>query len=93
VTTLDDLLDAGDKRRDQTRHAGRVVAGYLRIAVWSAGWLLARTITLLLTIAAALFFMVGWTCACVVPVLKWARAAFTLGWEAGRPLGGGRGPA
>lgn len=93
MVTLDDLLDVGDERREQTRDAGRVIAGYLRVGVWSAGWLVARAVTLLLAAVAGLFFAIGWACARVVPVLKWARAAFVLGWEAGRPRGGGRVPA
>jgi hypothetical protein len=88
VATLDDLLDVGDKRRDQTREAAKAAAGYLRVGVWSVGWLLAKTVTLLLATVAGVFFTLGWVCARTVPVLRWARTAFVLGWEAGRPPGG-----
>lgn len=90
MTTFDDLLDAGNARRDQTRAAGRVIAGYLRVGLWSLGWALARLLTLLFAAVAGLFFGIGWACARTVPVLKFARTAFVLGWEAGRPPGGGR---
>lgn len=90
MATLDDLLGTADKRRDQTREAVKAAAGYLRVGVWSVGWLLARTVTLLLAAVAGVFFTLGWVCGRTVPVLRWARTAFVLGWEAGRPAGGGR---
>lgn len=93
MTTLDDLLRAGDERKDRTHRAGREVAGYLRVGLWSVGWLLAKALTLLLAIVAGLFFAIGWACARTVPALRFARTALVLGWEAGRPPGGGRGPA
>jgi hypothetical protein len=93
VATLDDLLDVGDKQREQTVAAAKVAAGYLRVGVWSVGWLLAKTITLLLATVAGAFFTLGWVCARSVPALRWARTAFVLGWEAGRPPGGGRVPS
>jgi hypothetical protein len=88
VATLDDLLDVGDKRRDQTVVAVKAAAGYLRVGVWSVGWLLAKTVTLLFATVAGVFFAIGWVCARSVPVLKFVRTAFVLGWEAGRPRGG-----
>lgn len=88
MTTLDDLLAAGDKRRDETRAAALAVGGYLRVGVWSVGWLLARTLTLLLATVAGVFFAIGWCCARTVPALRFVRTAFVLGWEAGRPPGG-----
>lgn len=90
MATLDDLLD---RRRGQTRAAAKSAAGYLRVGVWSVGWLLARLVTLLFAAVAGLFFGLGWVCGRAVPVLRWARTAFVLGWEAGRPPGGGRGTA
>lgn len=93
MATLDELLDAGDRQRDRTHDAGRVAAGYLRIGAWSVGWLLARLFVLLLGAVAGLFFVIGWACGRAVPMLKWARTAFVLGWEAGRPPGGDRGTA
>lgn len=90
MVTLDELLDAGDDRRERTRQAGRVAAGYMRVGLWSAGWALAKLVTLLLAVVAGLFFGLGWACARAVPVLAWARTAFLLGWEAGRPPGGDR---
>lgn len=88
MATLDDLLDVGDQRRSQTRDAGRLAVGYLRVGVWSIGWTLAKLLTLLFASVAGVFFAVGWCCARAVPVLRWARTAFMLGWEAGRPQGG-----
>ena len=88
MTTLDDLLDVGDKRRAETRAAAAAAAGYLRVGVWSVGWLLAKTLTLLFATVAGVFFAIGWVCARSVPVLKFVRTAFILGWEAGRPPGG-----
>lgn len=93
MATLDDLLDAGDRQRGKASTAGLEAVGYVRVGLWSAGWALARTVTLLLAAVAGMFFAAGWCCARVVPALKWARAAFVLGWEAGRPRGGARGPA
>jgi hypothetical protein len=90
MVTLDELLSNGDRRRDQTRDTGRVVAGYIRVGLWSAGWLLAKLVAILLGVTAAAFFALGWCCARTVPALRWARTAFVLGWEAGRASGGGR---
>jgi hypothetical protein len=87
VVTLDELLDTGDRRRDRTREAGHVVAGYLRIGLWSIGWTLAKLVAILLGLIAGVFFVLGWTAARVVPALRWARTAFVLGWEAGRSRG------
>jgi len=87
MVTLDELLSTGDRRRDQTREAGRVIGGYLRIGVWSIGWILAKLVALVLGVVAAVFFVIGWTTAKVVPALRWLRAAFVLGWEAGRTRG------
>jgi hypothetical protein len=86
VATVDLLAD---KRREQTRAALVATAGYLRVGVWSVGWLLAKTLTLLLATVAGVFFAIGWCCARSVPALKFFRTAFVLGWEAGRA----RGPA
>lgn len=93
MVTLDELLIAGDDRRAQTRDTARVIGGYLRVGVWSVGWLLAKTITLVLAVIAGVFFGIGWCCARIVPALRWARTAFVLGWEAGRASGGARDPA
>jgi hypothetical protein len=90
VVTLDELLDAGDRRRDSAQETGRVAAGYLRVGLWGTGWLLAKLITVIFVAIAGLIFGVGWTCARTMPVLRWARTAFVLGWEAGRAPGGGR---
>jgi hypothetical protein len=94
VVTLDELLDAGDRQRDRTRSAGLVIGGYARVGLWSFGWSLAKLVTLILSLLAGVFFGLGWVCARCVPVLRWARTAFLLGWEAGRassgPPGGGR---
>lgn len=87
MVTLDELLTSGDRRRDQTRDTGRVIAGYVRVGLWSLGWLLAKVVAVLLGAVAAVFFSIGWTAAKVVPALRWARTAFVLGWEAGRSRG------
>lgn len=87
MVTLDELLIAGSDRRDKTREAGRIAAGYLRVGLWSVGWLLAKLLTLILSIVAGVFFAIGWSAAKVVPALRWARTAFVLGWEAGRSRG------
>jgi len=84
MVTLDELLDTSDRRREQTRDVGRVIGGYARVGLWSAGWLLAKLVAILLGVIAAVFFAIGWTAAKVVPVLRWTRTAFVLGWEAGR---------
>jgi hypothetical protein len=89
VVTLDELLDAGDRRRERTREAGRAIAGYVRVGLWSIGWALAKLVVVLLGVVAGVFFGIGWLCARTVPVLRWARTAFVMGWEAGRS----RGPA
>jgi hypothetical protein len=93
MVTLDELLDVGDRRRDKTREAGKVVAGYLRVGVWSIGWALAKLLTLVMAVIAGVFFAIGWCCARTVPALRWARTAFALGWEAGRASGGARVPS
>jgi hypothetical protein len=87
MVTLDELLTSGDRRRDDTRDAGRIIGGYIRVGLWSAGWLLAKLVAVLLGAVAAVFFTIGWTAAKVVPALRWARTAFVLGWEAGRSRG------
>ena len=89
MVTLDQLLDAGDEQRERTHQAGRVAAGYLRVGLWGTGWLLARLLVLVLALLAGLFYGAGWVAARTAPALVWARAAFTLGWQAGRA----RGPA
>jgi hypothetical protein len=90
VVTLDELFSAGERRKDQTREAGRVAAGYARVGLWSIGWVLAKLVTLVFAAVAGVFFAIGWCCAQTVPVLRWARTAFVLGWEAGRASGGAR---
>lgn len=87
MVTLDELLTTGDRRRDQTRDVGRVVGGYIRVGLWTIGWLLAKLVAVVLGALAAVFFSIGWTAAKVVPALRWARTAFVLGWEAGRSRG------
>ena len=87
MVTLDELLTSGDRRREQTRETGRVVAGYIRVGLWSAGWALAKLVAVLLGVIAAAFFAIGYAAAKVVPALRWARTAFVLGWEAGRSRG------
>jgi len=87
MVTLDELLSTGDRRRDQTRDTGQVVAGYIRVGLWSAGWALAKLIAVLLGVIAAVFFAIGYAAARAVPALRWARTAFVLGWEAGRSRG------
>ncbi len=87
MVTLNELLDVGDQRRDRTRETGKVVAGYLRVGLWSVGWALAKLVALAFAAVAGVFFGLGWLAAKVVPVLRWARTAFVLGWEAGRSRG------
>jgi len=87
MVTLDELLTTGDRRRDQTGDAGRVIVGYARVGLWTIGWLLAKLVAVVLGTVAAVFFSIGWTAAKVVPALRWARTAFVLGWEAGRSRG------
>lgn len=89
MVTLDELLATGDRRRAATSAAGKIAAGYLRVGLWSIGWLLAKLVALVLGTVAGVFFAIGWCAAKVVPALRWARTAFVLGWEAGRT----RGPA
>lgn len=84
MVTLDELMDAADQRRTQTAEAGRQIAGYLRVGVWSVGWLLAKLVALILAVVAGICYGIGWLAARTVPVLRWLRAAFLLGWEAGR---------
>lgn len=90
MVTLDELLNAGDRRRDKTRATGQIIGGYVRVGLWSIGWALAKLVAVLLGVIAAVFFAIGWTAAKVVPALRWARTAFALGWEAGRASGGAR---
>lgn len=87
MVTLDELLNTGDRKRDQTRVAGEQIIGFLRVGLWSIGWVLAKLVAILLGVIAAVFFAIGWTAAKVVPALRWARTAFALGWEAGRSRG------
>lgn len=90
MVTLNDLLDTGDERRDKTAATAKVALGYVRVGLWSIGWVLAKLLTLIFALVAGMFFAIGWCCARAVPVLKWARTAFVLGWEAGRASGGAR---
>lgn len=84
MVTLDELLDTGDRQKERTTDALQKVGGYLRVGVWSVGWLLAKLVTLVLATVAGVFYVLGWTCARTVPVLGWVKTAFVLGWEAGR---------
>jgi hypothetical protein len=90
MVTLNELLDAGDQRRAKAGEAAKVALGYVRVGVWSIGWALAKLVMLLFAVIAGVFFAIGWCCARAVPVLRWARTAFALGWEAGRASGGAR---
>lgn len=87
MVTLNELLDAGDRRRVEAGKSVKVILGYLRVGLWSIGWALAKLVALLFGVIAAVFFAIGWTAAKVVPALRWARTAFVLGWEAGRSRG------
>lgn len=89
MVTLDELLATGDRRRESARATGRIIGGYVRVGLWSIGWMLAKLVALVLGAVAGVFFAIGWCAAKVVPALRWARTAFVLGWEAGRT----RGPA
>lgn len=90
MVTLDELMDVGDERRERTRETGKVIAGYLRVGVWSVGWLLAKLVMLVLATVAGAFYTLGWLCARSIPVLRWVKTAYLLGWEAGRTPGGKR---
>jgi hypothetical protein len=84
MTTLDDLMSVGDERRDKTREVARQAAGYTRVGVWAVGWALAKLLVLLMACVAGLFYGIGWVAARTVPVLRWLKTAFALGWEQGR---------
>lgn len=89
MTTLDDLLSTEDRHRERTREAGQQIAGCARVGIWGVGWTLAKLVLLLMACVAGVIYGIGWVLAKTVPVLRWMKAAFTLGWEAGRR----RGPA
>jgi hypothetical protein len=84
MTTLDDLMNAGDDRRDKTREVARQAAEYTRVGVYSIGWVLAKLVVLLMATVAGVFYGIGWLAARAVPVLRWMKTAFALGWEQGR---------
>lgn len=84
MTTLDDLMDVGDERRDKTREVAQQAVGYTRVGVWSVGWALAKLVVLLMACVAGVFYGIGWAAARTVPVLRWLKAAFVIGWEQGR---------
>lgn len=87
MTTLD--LDPAAARQ-RTLETARVIAGYLRVGLWSAGWLVAKAITLVLGTIAGVFFGLGWCCARITPAVRWACAAVALGWDAGNARAGKR---
>lgn len=85
MTTLDDLLNSGDDARDRTgetlRDAGRLV----RSGLYWVGWLLAKTVYLVLLVVGGMLYGIGWTARRVVwPALVWMGTAVKLGWEDGR---------
>ncbi len=66
------------------REAGRYAAALLRLALFSLGWLVARSLRLVATGIAAVLFAAGWTAGRVIwPGLVWSARAVKLGWQQG----------
>lgn len=87
MVTLDELLssDPAGRSRRSAADAGRQAAALLATGLYRLGWLLAKTLTLLLLALGGVFYAVGWSGRRVVwPALVWVGAAVRLGWEDGR---------
>lgn len=84
MVTLDELLDASEAK-DRSRDAGRQLLAAFGAGIYWAAWVLAKALRLVLLLIAGVFIGLGWVCSRAAwPALKWAAAAFVLGWEQGK---------
>lgn len=84
MTTLDDLLNAGEAR-ERARESGRQLASAIGTALYRVGWLLAKLVLLVLAVVGGIFYGIGWIARRALwPALVWCAAAVKLGWEDGR---------
>lgn len=90
MTTLDDLLDAGDVRRAKTGEAVRKALAYLRAGLFWAGFAAAKLLVAVLTAIAAVCYGLGWIVARLWPGLCWCGNAVRLGWDDARAPRGAR---
>lgn len=87
MVTLDEVFrsDPAGRSRRSAAEAGRQAVTLLAAGLYRLGWLLAKSLTLLLLILGGVFYAVGWSARRVVwPALVWVGAAVRLGWEDGR---------
>lgn len=78
-------LSATPDVRAQWRDAGRQTLTGLAWILWAAGWLVAKTVRLIIGAVAAVIFALGWVAGRVVwPAACWAGRAVRLGWDEGR---------
>lgn len=87
MVTLDELLssDPAGRSRRSAADAGRQAAVLLAAGLYRLGWVLAKTLTLLLYVLGGVLYGVGWSARRVVwPALVWAGSAVRVGWEDGR---------
>lgn len=85
MVSLDALLDAGDRSRDESREAARRILAGLRAGLYWSGWLAVKLVLLAVMGVAGVLYGVGWVAARGVwPALVWASAAVTEGWNDGR---------
>jgi hypothetical protein len=85
MTTLDQLLDAGDERAERTRETGQQIQAAARVGLAWVGWVLAKFVLLVMFCVAAPFWAVGYvTSRWVIPAAKWSSAAFMVGYEQGK---------
>lgn len=91
MVTLDELMDSdpvGRTRRNAAEaagKAGRQALQLLAAALFGIGWLLAKTVLLVLLALGGMLYGVGWFGRRAVwPALVWMGSAVRVGWEDGR---------
>lgn len=70
--------------RADVRHVWRQVLEQLARLLYGLGWLVAKTVWLVLVTLGATLFAAGWLARKTVPALRWCGSAVALGWDAAR---------
>lgn len=85
MATLNELLDAGDERAEQTRETGQQIQAALRVGLIWVGWAIAKFVLAVMWLIAAPFWAAGYaTSRWILPAGKWTAAAFAVGYEQGK---------
>lgn len=84
MVTLETLLDRGEAR-ERAREATRQAQHAAGTGLYWAGWAVAKLVIVLLWCVALPFVAAGFvTARYLIPAGRWCRAAFAVGYEAGR---------